>query len=288
MKENIRTPHSGKLGCLLSFGVLGLCVAGVALVPEVPARVIFVAAGVLTLFLSSGTFTLDPNEAAVLQFFGAYAGTVKTDALGGLWWVNPLYKLTKVSLRVQNFESTQLKVNDHEGNPIEIAAIVSYKLEDTAQATFAISNSNAFVKFQTEAALRNLATRYPYDAHQEGQRSLRGDTSTIAQELRKEIQDHLGGTGIEVVDARISHLAYAPEIAAAMLQRQQASAMIAARQKIVEGAVGMVETALQLLAKNKIVELDDKQKAQMVGNLLVVLCSHAPPQPVLNAGTSKP
>jgi regulator of protease activity HflC (stomatin/prohibitin superfamily) len=287
VQENIRTPRSGKLGCLALFLALAGCVTGFILVPETPLRAALVAAAVAVLFLNKGFFILEPNEAAVLQFFGAYAGTIKTDSNGGLWWVNPFYKVTKVSLRVQNFESTQLKVNDHEGNPIEIAAIVSYKLQDTAQATFAIRDISAFVKFQTEGALRNLATRYPYDAHQEGHRSLRGETANIAQELRKEIQDHLGGTGIEVVDARISHLAYAPEIAAAMLQRQQASAMIAARQKIVEGAVGMVETALQLLAKNKIVELDERQKAQMVGNLLVVLCGHTTPQPVINTGTTK-
>ena len=288
MQENIRSARSGKLGCFTLLLMLAGCIVAVVQIPEAGWRATFVGAGILVLFLNKGFFILEPNQAAVLQFFGAYAGTVKTDGMGGLWWINPFYKVTKVSLRVQNFESAQLKVNDHDGNPIEIAAIVSFKLQDTAQATFAINDFVAFVKFQTEGALRNLATRYPYDAHQDGQRSLRGDTSTIAQDLRKEIQDHLGGTGIEIVDARISHLAYAPEIASAMLQRQQAGAMIAARQKIVEGAVGMVETALQLLAKNKIVELDERQKAQMVGNLLVVLCGHVTPQPVLNAGTAKP
>ena len=288
MQENIRSPRSGGLGCLVLLMALAGCVIAIITIPETGWRVALVAAAAAILLMNKGFFILEPNEAAVLQFFGAYAGTVKTDGLGGLWWINPLYKVTKVSLRIQNFESAQLKVNDHEGNPIEIAAIVSFRLQDTAQATFAVSNYLGFLKFQTEAALRNLSTRYPYDAHQEGQRSLRSDTATIATELRKEVQDHLGGTGIEILDARISHLAYAPEIAAAMLQRQQASAMIAARQKIVEGAVGMVETALQLLAKNKIVDLDERQKAQMVGNLLVVLCGHTTPQPVISTGTTKP
>jgi regulator of protease activity HflC (stomatin/prohibitin superfamily) len=288
MQEKPIAPKSGGLGCVVLLLVLAGCVWSFFHVYQTAPKALAVVCGLVTIFMATGFVTLNPNETAVLQFFGAYVGTMKTDCNGGLYWVGPLYSVSKVSLRIQNFESAQLKVNDHDGNPIELGAIVTFRLRDTAQAIFAVSDYTSYLKFQTEAALRNLATRYPYDAHQEGQRSLRGDTSVVAEELKKEVQDHVGGTGLEIVDARISHLAYAPEIAAAMLQRQQANAMIAARQRIVEGAVGMVETAVQMLDKHQIVTLDAKQKSQMVGNLLVVLCSHSTVQPVLNAGTAKP
>ena len=229
-----------------------------------------------------GLFIVNPNEAKVLQLFGKYVGTVKT---AGLMWANPFYSKRKISVRVRNFDSDKLKVNDLDGNPIEIAAVVVWKVVDTAEALFQVDNYEDYVHVQTEAALRNLATRYPYDAHDEAQMSLRGNTAEIAEHLRKEVQDRLEQAGVKVIEARISHLAYAPEIAQAMLQRQQASAIIAARQKIVEGAVGMVEMALERLSQHKIVELDEVRKAAMVSNLLVVLCSERATQPVLNAGT---
>jgi regulator of protease activity HflC (stomatin/prohibitin superfamily) len=229
-----------------------------------------------------GLFIVNPNEAKVLQLFGAYAGTVK---LPGLRWANPFYTRRSISQRVRNFESAQLKVNDHDGNPIEIAAVVVWKVVDTAEACFEIDDYENFVHVQSEAALRNLATRHPYDAHIEGQLSLRGATGEIADQLKAEIQNRLTKAGVLVIEARISHLAYAPEIAQAMLRRQQASAVIAARQKIVEGAVGMVEMALNLLSRNNIVTLDEERKAAMVSNLLVVLCGETQAQPIVNAGT---
>jgi len=236
-------------------------------------------AGVLGL---SGLFTVNPNEGKVLQLFGSYKGTVKST---GLCWANPFLSKHHVSLRVRNFESEKLKVNDHSGNPIQIAAIVVWKVIDTAEAMFHVENYENFVRIQTEAALRNLATRYPYDAHIDGEISLRSHTAEIAEHLKTEIQDRLTQAGVLVIEARISHLAYAPEIAGAMLQRQQASAVIAARSMIVEGAVGMVEMALEMLSKKDIVNLNDERKAAMVSNLLIVLCGDRGTQPTVNAGT---
>jgi regulator of protease activity HflC (stomatin/prohibitin superfamily) len=236
----------------------------------------------LELFLFAGLFVVNPNEGKLLQFFGDYVGTVKTP---GLRWANPLYSKKRVSLRVRNFESAKLKVNDHEGNPIEIAAVVVWRVVDTAEALFQVDDYQNFVKVQTEAAVRNLATSYSYDAHEEGQMSLRGNTLEVAEHLKKEIQDRLAKAGVEVMEARISHLAYAPEIAQAMLQRQQAGAIIAARSKIVEGAVGMVEMALDQLSRREILELDNERRAAMVSNLLVVLCGERATQPVINTGT---
>jgi regulator of protease activity HflC (stomatin/prohibitin superfamily) len=233
-------------------------------------------------FLMAGVFVVNPNEGRVLQLFGDYAGTVKAP---GLRWANPFFTKKRISLRVRNFESARLKVNDNEGNPIEIAAVVVWQVVDTAEAVFQVDDYNNYVKVQSEAALRNLATGYPYDAHDEQQMSLRGNTAAVAEHLKKEIQDRLARAGVEVLEARISHLAYAPEIAAAMLQRQQAGAIIAARQRIVEGAVGMVEMALEMLSGRDIVELDNERKAAMVSNLLVVLCGERSTQPVINAGT---
>jgi regulator of protease activity HflC (stomatin/prohibitin superfamily) len=227
-----------------------------------------------------GLFTVSPNEAKVLQLFGNYIGTVREP---GLRWVNPFFSKRSISLRVRNFESERLKVNDLAGNPIEIAAVVVWRVIDTAEALFHVDNYDNFVHVQSESALRNMALSYPYDAHIEGETSLRGNTAEIANHLKSEIQDRLLQAGVEVLEARISHLAYAPEIAHAMLQRQQASAVIAARQKIVEGAVGMVEMALEMLSHQKIVDLDNEKKAALVGNLLVVLCSERGTQPIVNA-----
>jgi len=230
----------------------------------------------------AGLFVVNPNEAKVLQLFGSYVGTVREP---GFKWVNPFCTKRKVSQRVRNFETPKLKVNDHVGNPIEIAAVVVWKVVDTAEAMFEVDNYENFVHVQSESALRNLATSYPYDAHTEGEMALRSNTAEIAGEIKKEIQARLTKAGIEVIEARISHLAYAPEIAGAMLRRQQASAIVAARQKFVEGAVGMVEMALEQLAQKKVVVLDDERKAAMVSNMLVVLCSDQHTQPVINTGT---
>jgi hypothetical protein len=232
--------------------------------------------------LAAGLFVVNPNEAKVLQLFGKYVGSARAP---GLRFANPFYTKRRVSLRVRNFESTRLKVNDLDGNPIEIAAVVVWKVVDTAEAIFEVDDYENYVHVQSESALRNMATSYPYDAHDDTQLSLRGHTQSIADHLRKEIQERLLKAGVEVIEARISHLAYAPEIAAAMLQRQQAGAIIAARQRIVDGAVGMVELALDRLARNNIVDLDEERKAAMVSNLLVVLCSERSTQPIVNAGT---
>jgi len=236
----------------------------------------------LAVFFMTGLFVVNPNEGKVLQFFGRYAGTVKQ---AGLRWANPLYTKKRISQRIRNFESAHLKVNDNEGNPIEIAAVVVWRVVDTAEAVFEVDDYNNYVKVQTEAALRNLATRYTYDTHDEAQMSLRGHTVAVAEHLKNEIQDRLTRAGVEVMEARISHLAYAQEIAHAMLQRQQAGAIIAARQRIVEGAVGMVEMALEMLSRRDIVTLDNERKAAMVSNLLVVLCGDKSTQPVINTGT---
>lgn len=233
-------------------------------------------------FLMTGLFTVAPNQAAVLQLFGRYVGSVKK---AGLHWANPLFSKTKVSLRVRNFETSRLKVNDHDGNPIEIAAVVVWKVVDSAEAVFEVDNYENYVHVQSEAALRNLATAYPYDAHEPEQISLRGNTEMVASQLKSEIEERFARAGVEVMESRISHLAYAPEIAQAMLQRQQASAIIAARQKIVEGAVGMVEMALDMLSQRSVVNLDEERKAAMVSNLLVVLCGERATQPVINTGT---
>jgi len=225
---------------------------------------------------------VNPNQAKVVQLFGTYKGSIKEQ---GLWWVNPLSTRRRVSLRIRNFESSKLKVNDQDGNPIEIAAVVVWKVVETAEAIFQVDDYEHFVHVQSEAALRNLATRYPYDSHKEGDMSLRMSVLDIAHRLRDEIQERLAKAGVEVIEARITHLAYASEIASAMLRRQQASAVIAARQMIVEGAVGMVEMALEQLSAKHVVELDEERKASMVSNLLVVLCSDRDAQPIVNAGT---
>ncbi|HEU0140120.1 MAG TPA: SPFH domain-containing protein [Bryobacteraceae bacterium] len=230
----------------------------------------------------AGLTVVNPNEARVVVLFGRYLGSVKES---GFRWVNPLTVRRKVSLRIRNFESGKLKVNDHDGNPIEIAAVVVWRVVDTAEAVFNVDDYENFVHVQSEAAVRNLATSYCYDAHDAGQLSLRMSAGEINERLKHEVQDRLSKAGIEVIEARLSHLAYAPEIANAMLRRQQASAVVAARQKIVEGAVGMVEMALEALNAKQVVMLDEERKAAMVSNLLVVLCSDQYAQPVVNAGT---
>ena len=234
------------------------------------------------IFLMFGLFVVNPNEGRVLQFFGRYVGTTSDP---GLRWANPLYSKRRISLRVRNFETERSKVNDTDGNPIEIAAVVVWKVVDTAEASFEVDDYVNYVHVQSESAVRNLATQYPYDTQEEGQLSLRGDTEEIAVRLQKEIQGRLYKAGVEVLEARITHLAYAPEIAAAMLQRQQAGAIIAARTQIVEGAVSMVQMALNSLSSREIVELDEERKAAMVSNLLVVLCGDRGTQPVVNTGT---
>lgn len=236
----------------------------------------------VTWFLLAGLFMVHPNEARVLQLFGAYKGTVHRS---GLRWTNPLYTKRRISVRVRNFESERIKVNDSDGNPIEIATVVVWRVVDTAEACFHVDDCVDFVHVQSEAALRNLATGFPYDSDGAGQIALRSHTNEIAERLKAEVQDRLQQAGVEVIEARITHLAYAPEIASAMLQRQQAGAIIAARQKIVDGAVGMVEMALARLSQNRVLELDEERKAAMVSNLLVVLCGERGAQPVVNTGT---
>jgi regulator of protease activity HflC (stomatin/prohibitin superfamily) len=235
-------------------------------------------------FILYGGFTpVAPNEARAIVLAGRYKGTVRNQ---GFWWVNPFaYPRRKISIKVRNFESARLKVNDHDGNPIEIAAVVVWKVVETAEALFEVDDYEQFLKVQTEAALRNVVTSYPYDSHIEGEISLRGNPHEIGEKVSAEIQGRLTKAGIEIMDARISHLAYAPEIANAMLRRQQANAIIAARTRIVEGAVSMVQMALDELSEKKIVRLDEERKAAMVSNLLVVLCSEHETQPVVNAGT---
>ena len=229
-----------------------------------------------------GLLVVQPNQGKALQLFGRYSGTVRA---AGLWWVNPFYTARAISLRVRNFETTKLKVNDHNSNPIEIGAVVVWQVTDTAEALFEVDNYEDYVKVQSESALRGLANQYPYDAHEAGQMSLSVNTSEVAEKLKVEIQERLVKAGVKVLESRISHLAYAPEIAGVMLRRQQANAVIAARQKIVEGAVGMVESALEQLSSKQIVHLDEERKATMVSNLLVVLCSEQATQPVVNAGS---
>lgn len=233
-------------------------------------------------FLMVGLYMVEPNQAAVLSLFGKYVGTVKEQ---GLRWNNPFYSKKKISLRTRNFESGKLKVNDLEGSPIEIAAIVVWSVVDSAEAVFNVDDYESFVQIQSESALRAMATSYPYDQHEDGKISLRSHAGEIAKHLTEEIQEGLADAGIRVIEARISHLAYAPEIAQAMLQRQQASAIIAARTRIVEGAVSMVEMALSELSKRNVVDLDPERRAAMVSNLLVVLCGERGTQPIVNAGS---
>jgi regulator of protease activity HflC (stomatin/prohibitin superfamily) len=231
---------------------------------------------------SAGFFTVNPGEAKVLQLFGDYKGTVRTQ---GFWWANPFFTKKSISLRIRNFETAKLKVNDNRANPIEIAAIVVWKVVDTAEAMFEVDNYVTYVAVQSESAVRAVAQSYPYDSHADDEQALSTHTAEVSLALQRAVQDRLARAGVEVIEARISHLAYSPEIAQAMLQRQQAGAIIAARSRIVEGAVGMVEHALEMLSTKGIVKLDEERKAQMVSNLLVVLCSERAASPVVNAGS---
>ena len=255
--------------------------AGVAVLP-VTLKLISLLLAVVVLVCWFGFYMVHPNQSAVLQLFGRYVGT---DLNNGLRWANPLYSKQKVSLRVRNFESSKMKVNDNAGNPVEIAAVVVWKVVDSAEAVFEVDNYENFVSIQSESAIRHLASSYAYDAGSDDVISLRSSTDEVTELLKNEIQARLNKAGVQVLEARISHLAYAPEIASAMLQRQQAAAIVAARQQIVEGAVGMVETALQRLAEREVVELDSERKAAMVSNLLVVLCGDHHVQPVINTGS---
>jgi regulator of protease activity HflC (stomatin/prohibitin superfamily) len=233
-------------------------------------------------FCLAGIFVVNPNEAKVVTLFGRYVGSEKR---AGIWWANPFTIRKRLSLRVRNFETAKLKVNDSNSNPIEIGAIVVWKVVETAEASFEVDNYEQYVQVQSEAAVRALATHYPYDTPSKDEMALSTHIEEVSAALASALRDRLSKAGVEVIEARISHLAYAPEIAATMLRRQQASAIIAARAQIVDGAVGMVEHALELLSEKRIIELDDERKAQMVSNLLVVLCSDHDAQPVINAGT---
>jgi regulator of protease activity HflC (stomatin/prohibitin superfamily) len=265
----------------------GILLAGAAMVlgvrsgqPLIVAAAIFSA--LLFVFLALGVYMVEPNQAAVLSLFGKYIGTSKEQ---GLRWNNPFFASKKISLRTRNFESSKLKVNDLEGSPIEIGAVVVWQVVDSAEAVYNVDDYESFVHIQSEAALRAMATSYPYDQHQDGQVALRSHAAEIAKHLTEEIQERLAQAGVRVMEARISHLAYAPEIAQAMLQRQQASAIIAARTRIVEGAVSMVEMALSELSKRNVVDLDPERRAAMVSNLLVVLCGERGTQPIVNTGS---
>jgi len=290
MKEN---PIRSLAGIPVLLGALAVAVAaawlflsgvgvtgdGASAGMKVLASALLVALGV---FLLAGLYKVEPNQAAVVSLFGKYVGTVKDN---GLRWNNPFYAKRKVSMRVRNFESGRLKVNELDGSPIEIAAVIVWQVVDSAEAVYNVDDYESFVHIQSESALRAMATSYPYDQHEEGQLALRSHAAEISEHLREELAERLADAGVRVIDARISHLAYAPEIAHAMLQRQQANAIIAARTRIVAGAVGMVEMALDELQKNGVVELDEERKANMVSNLLVVLCSDRATQPIVNTGS---
>jgi regulator of protease activity HflC (stomatin/prohibitin superfamily) len=261
----------------LIFGVRSLLVLG-----NIPLGVFGLVAAAVSLLFLCGFYMVEPNQAAVLSLFGKYVGTVKEQ---GLRWNNPFFAARKISQRTRNFESSKLKVNDLDGSPIEIAAVVVWQVVDSAEAVYNVDDYESFVHIQSEAALRAMATSYPYDQHEDGKVSLRSHAADISKHLTEEIQERLALAGVSVLEARISHLAYAPEIAQAMLQRQQAGAIIAARTRIVEGAVSMVEMALSELSKRNVVDLDPERRAAMVSNLLVVLCGERGTQPVVNAGS---
>jgi regulator of protease activity HflC (stomatin/prohibitin superfamily) len=285
IRERERQTASGLLMLVVFLVVLGSGILGIiesARNGSAGGVVLFSVLIAANILFMCGLFTVNPNEAVVLQLFGAYRGTAKDE---GLRWANPFLSKKRISQRVRNFESARLKVNDTDGNPIEIAAVVVWRVVDTAEAVFEVDDFENYVKVQSEAAVRNLATRYPYDTHEDDKVSLRGSTAEVAKDLKHEIHERLAKAGVEVIEARLSHLAYAPEIASAMLRRQQAGAIIAARQRIVEGAVGMVDMALELLSKSQLVKLDEERKAAMVSNLLVVLCADREVQPVVNTGT---
>ncbi|MCO7471093.1 SPFH domain-containing protein [Stenotrophomonas maltophilia] len=291
MKEKSLSSLNG-LGALAGSLVVAL-VGGALFVTGVAAKastgspnVLLILAGLLIAALAlvalAGLYTVQPNQAAVVSLFGKYVGTVKDN---GLRWNNPFFSKRRVSQRVRNFESGKLKVNELDGSPIEIAAVIVWQVVDASEAVYNVDDYESFVHIQSESALRAMATSYPYDQHEDGQLALRSHASEISQHLKNELAERLADAGVQVIDARISHLAYAAEIAQAMLQRQQANAVIAARTRIVAGAVGMVEMALAELQKNGVVQLDEERKAHMVSNLLTVLCSDRGTQPVVNTGS---
>ena len=285
IREKVRDVQSGYLMIAVLLIAQGLSVYWIIVsihAQSIPGTIGAVLTNLFVAILWAGLFMVNPNESKVLQLFGKYVGTVKEP---GLRWANPLYWKTKISTRVRNFETGKLKVNDSHGSPIEIGAVVVWKVFDSAEATFEVDDYEEFVHIQSESALRNLSTTYPYEPHEGESVALRSHPLEIANALRKEIQERLEEAGVSVVEARISHLAYAPEIAHAMLRRQQASAIIAARTLIVSGAVGMVKMALDELSEKQVVDLDEERKAAMISNLLVVLCSEEGAQPVLNTGT---
>ncbi len=253
-----------------------------ATILAIPMLLLLVVGLIIWLIMFGGFYKVEPNQSAVLSLFGRYVGTNREQ---GLHFNNPFYTKKKISLRVRNFESGRMKVNDLGGSPIEIAAIVVWEVADSAEAVFNVDKYESFVQIQSEAAIRSMASIYPYDPHKEGETSLRSHPVEISERMKKEIQERLAKAGINVIESRISHLAYSPEIAQAMLQRQQAGAIIAARRLIVEGAVGMVETALDSLKDKGVVDLDEERRAAMVSNLLVVLCSDRATQPVVNTGS---
>ncbi|MGG6316599.1 SPFH domain-containing protein [Stenotrophomonas geniculata] len=262
--------------------VLGVAAKASTGSPNLLLMLVGILVAALAIFALAGLYTVQPNQAAVLSLFGKYVGTVKDN---GLRWNNPFYSKRRVSQRVRNFESGKLKVNELDGSPIEIAAVIVWQVVDASEAVYNVDDYESFVHIQSESALRAMATSYPYDQHEEGQLALRSHASEISQHLKNELAERLADAGVQVIDARISHLAYAAEIAQAMLQRQQANAVIAARTRIVAGAVGMVEMALAELQKNGVVQLDEERKAHMVSNLLTVLCSDRGTQPIVNAGS---
>jgi regulator of protease activity HflC (stomatin/prohibitin superfamily) len=287
MKELTKEVRSGGFMLVITFIISILAVASFIYGVNDNENALFILAGIILgvvfFFMLPGFFTIQPNTAVALVLFGKYVGTVKKD---GWHWSNPFYSKKKISLRSRNLNGEKLKVNDEVGNPIEIAAVIVWRVQNTAEALFDVENYSDYVKVQSESALRHLAGMYPYDNTEDSHTiSLRGSADEVSEALKNELQQRLGKAGVVVEEARLSHLAYAPEIAAAMLQRQQAAAIIAARQKIVEGAVGMVQMALNKLSENEIVELDEERKAAMVSNLLVVLCGERSTQPIINAGT---
>ncbi|MEJ2788611.1 MULTISPECIES: SPFH domain-containing protein [unclassified Pseudoxanthomonas] len=285
MRENAKSSLPG-IPVLLGVLLLALGAAAIfitAAANKQPAGLLLGALlGATALFVMAGLYKLEPNQSAVLSLFGKYVGTVKDN---GLRWNNVFFTKKKISLRIRNFESSRLKVNELDGSPIEIAAVIVWQVVDSAEAVFNVDDYESFVHIQSESALRAMASSYPYDQHEDGQIALRSHPQEISQHLQEQIAERLGRAGVDVIEARISHLAYAPEIAQAMLQRQQANAVIAARTRIVAGAVGMVEMALAELQKNDVVKLDEERKAQMVSNLLVVLCGERGTQPIVNTGS---
>lgn len=284
-RSNSEVTASSFPGLTMFFSLLVAQIATIAGLGALPGglKLVSLLAGIFVAVCWFGFYMVQPNQGKVLQFFGRYAGT---DRNHGLRWANPLYGKKNVSLRVRNFESGRLKVNDANGNPIEIAAVIVWRVVDTAEAVFEVENYENYVTIQSEAALRNLATSYPYEEHGEDDRlTLRSNANEIAHKLKEEVHERLQKAGVEVMEARLSHLAYAPEIAQAMLQRQQASAVLGARKIIVQGAVGIVSAALEQLKALEVVDLDAERKAAMVSNLLVVLCGEQGARPVINAGS---